>query len=185
MTAFASASDLEARLGRTFSSPEEEQVTVLLEDAAALMRGVMRNQVYPATQATYVAYPSGGRVDLPQDFVVSVDAVEREGVEIEYTRREDSVIVDCDEAVDITFTYGLDAAPADLVGINCAIVSNALLTTGAGLGLTAGGLSSVAIDDFRAAFADGGSSAGMTITPHLREYLVSRYGRAAWVVDTK
>jgi hypothetical protein len=185
MAAFASASDLEARLGRTFSSSEEEQVVALLDDAAALMRGVMRNQVYPATQATYVAYPSGGRVDLPQDFVVSVDAVEREGVAVEYTQREDTVIVDCDEAVDITFTFGLDDPPADLVGINCAIVSSALLTAQAGLGLNAGGLSSVAIDDFRYAFADGGSSAGMTITPHLRDYLVARYGRSAWVVDTK
>lgn len=185
MTAFATASDLEARLARTFSSSEEEQVTVLLEDAADLMRGVMRNQVYPATQATYVAYPSGGRVDLPQDFVVSVDAVEREGVDVEYTRREDTVIVDCDEAVDITFTFGLDAPPADLVGINCVLVSSALLTAEAGLGLTAGGLSTVAIDDFRATFADGGSFSGLSMTPHIRDYLVSRYGRAAWVVETR
>lgn len=183
MTAFATHSDLATRMQRTFTSEEQTWLTALLEDAAAQMRGVMRNQVYPSTEATYTAYPSGGWVDLPQSFITSIGAVERDGVEIEYTRRGDSISVDCDTAVDITFTYGLATAPADLVGINCAMVSGAILTVEAGIGLTAGGLSSVALDDFKAAFADGGEHSGITMTEFTRKYLVERYGRSAWVVE--
>jgi hypothetical protein len=185
MVAFATASDLGARLMRTFTVQEEEMVEALLDDAAALMRGVMRSQVYPVSQSTYVAYPTGGRVDLPQDFIVSVDAVERDGEAVEYTLREDTITVDCDEPVDVTFSHGLSVVPPDLKSINCVLVSSALVTVEAGLGLGAGGLSSVAIDDFRFAFADGGAAAGMTMPAHVREYLTTRYGRSAWVVDTR
>lgn len=170
---------------RTFTTPEVAMVEALLEDAASLMRGVMRNHVYPVTQSTYIAYPTGGRVDLPQDFIVSVDAVERDGESVTYTLREDTVTVDCDDAVEITFTHGLSVPPPDLVAINCALVSGALVTIEAGTGLGAGGLSSLALDDFKVTFADGGASAGMTIPPHLRDYLTGRYGRSSWVVDTR
>jgi hypothetical protein len=185
MTAFATSDDLAVRLNRTFTSAEEEWVTALLEDAADYMRGVMLSQVYPATQSTYTAYPVGGRVDLPQNFVQSVDAVERDGEAVEYTRRQDSVLVDCDEAVEVTFTYGLAAAPRDLIAMNCTLVSQMMQTVTLGLGLSGAGLSSVAIDDFRAGFADGGAGTGMSLTPHATNYLVSKYGRSAWVVDTR
>lgn len=189
MVAFATADDLAVRLNRTFTVGEEAWVTALLEDAAEFMRGVMGSQVYPSTQSTYVAYPAGGRVTLPQAPVRSVDVVERDGVELvldtDYTRRQDSLFVGCDDPVDVTFTYGLDAAPADLVSINCALVSQMMLTVSAGLGLTGGGLSSVAIDDFRAAFADGGASTGLSMTDATRAYLINRYGTSAWVVETR
>lgn len=185
MIAFATSDDLALRLNRTFTTGEEAWVTALLEDAADFMRGVMGSQVYPSTQSTYVAYPVGGRVTLPQGMVRSVDAVERDGEEVEYERRQDTLFVDCNDPVDVTFTYGLDAAPGDLVSINCALVSQMMLTVEAGLGLSGGGLSSVAIDDFRAAFADGGASTGLSMTDHTRNYLVGKYGTSAWVVETQ
>ena len=46
-----------------------------------------------------------------------------------------------------------------------------------GLGLSAGGLSSLAIDDFKAAFADGGASTGMTLTPHAAAAVRTQFGR--------
>lgn len=183
MDAFATADDLALRMRRTFSPGETAWVTALLEDAAALMRGVMRNQVYPPAQSTYVAYPTGGWVRLPQDFVNSVDSVQRDGTDVEFVLRQDSIGVDCDEPVTIEFSYGLTVAPADLVGINCALVSGVMLTAEAGVGLTAGGLSSIAIDDFKASFADGGAASGMVLSEHSRDYLVSHYGRSAWVVE--
>ena len=184
MIAFATFSDLANRLGVTYTTAQQVQVTLLLEDAATLMRGVMRNQVYPSRSSTYVAYPVGGRVALPQMFIRSVDSVVTAlGVPLAYTRRQDTISLDTDNPVTITFTYGLAAAPLDLVGINCALVGQVLLTINAGLGLNAGGLSSVAVDDFKAAFADGGAGTGMTLTANTEQYLVDHYGQSAWVVE--
>ena len=183
MVAFATHQDLATRMMRTFTVPEQEWVTALLDDAADLMRGVMRNQVYPATTSTYIAYPTGGRVALPQSFVRSIESVQRDGIDVAFTRFQDVINVGSSEPVEITFTYGLDAAPSYLIQINCALVSAVMLTVEAGVGLTAGGLSSIAIDDFKAAWADAGASAGMVITEHVRRYLEETYGVTAWVVE--
>jgi len=159
-------------------------VTLLLEDAAALMRGVMRNQVYPSRSSSYLVYPVGGRVALPQSFVRSVDSiVDANGLPVAFTLVQDTVCVSSDVPITITFTYGLAAAPSDLVGINCALVGQVLLTINAGLGLNAGGLSSVAIDDFKAAFADGGVGTGMSLSANTEQYLIDHYGRSSWVVE--
>jgi hypothetical protein len=185
MTAFATYSDLASRLGVTYSPAQQAQVTFLLEDAAAMMRGVMRNQVYPSLSSTYLAYPTGGRVALPQSYIRSVDSVISSlGLPVPFTLKQDMVLVDSDDLITITFTYGLATAPLDLVGINCALVGQVLLTANAGLGLNAGGLSSVSIDDFKAAFADGGAGTGMTLTANTEQYLIDHYGRSAWVVET-
>jgi hypothetical protein len=183
MTAFATYQNLATRMKRTFTTEEQAWVTSLLEDAADLMRGVMRNRVYPSTTSTYIAYPVGGRVALPQSFIRTVDAVARDGVAVTFTRYQDTVLVDSDEAVDITFTYGLATAPGDLLGINCAMVSGAMLTVEAGLGLTAGGLSSVALDDFKAAWADAGAASGMALTTATQTYLEDHYGTTSWIVE--
>lgn len=189
MDAFATAAQLATAMKRTFTTEEQTWVTSLLEQAAGIMRGVMRSQVYPSSQSTYRVYPVGGRVALPQGFIQSIDAVERDGVALvedtDYTRFEDTFTVDCNDPLDITVTSGLDTAPDDLVGINCALVSGPIMTVEAGLGLTAGGMSSVAIDDFKAAWADGGAESGMTPSPFTTQYLQDTYGTTGWVVNTK
>lgn len=159
-------------------------MTSLLEDAADYMRGVIGSQVFPTRQVTYDTYVSGGWVTLPQSHVKSVDAVVRDGSPVSYTRIQDSLRFDCDGPVTITFSFGLASAPGDLVAINCALVSQMMLTVEAGLGLTAGGLSSVALDDFKAAWADAGAQSGLSMTDSTRRYLIDNYGRSAWVVST-
>lgn len=185
MVAFATATDLGVRMNRTFTSDEQAWVTALLEDAAAFMRGVMRNQVYPSTTSTYTAYPLRGRVALPQTFIRSLDAVTVGGLPVSYDRFEDTITVGDDVPTEITFTYGLDTAPGDLIGINCALVSQMMLTVEAGLGLNAGGLSSVALDDFKAAWADAGASSGMAMTAATKNYLEDNYGSTQWFVDVR
>lgn len=196
MTAFATYTDLGVRMQRTFTVAEQPWITALLEDAAGLMRGVMRQQVYPVvTAAVYTAYPVGRRVDLPLAFVRSIVSVVQDGTTLtlsedgtdtdSYTRFEDSLTVPTNYPVTITVTYGLDAPPRDLVAINCVIVSSAILTVEVGTGLTAGGLSSVAIDDFKAAWADAGEQSGLTIPPLTVDYLTKQYGVTGWVVNTK
>jgi hypothetical protein len=185
MTAFATYTDLALRLNRTFTDPEQAWVTALLEDAAEFMRGVMNgNQVYPSSQSTYTAYPVEGRVILPQTMIRSVDAVVSPdtSLPVAFTYRQGIVFLTCDDPVDVTFTYGLDTAPQDLVNINCVLVSQQMTTIAAQLGLSGGGVSSVAIDDFKLAFADGGAGTGLSLTDSTTKYLERRYGTQAWVV---
>lgn len=187
MTAFATHDDLATKMKRTFTLGEQEWVTSLLEDAASFLRGCMgRATVYPVTTSTFPAWPQGGRVDLPQPFVVSVDAVTRGEDEdpLDFRRREDAVYVDGDDECAVTFTYGLTEPPADLVGLNCALVSSQVGLVEADLGLQIGGLSSVSLDDFKVAFADGGALTGLALPDPQLRYLRDAYGSTGWVVGT-
>lgn len=185
MEAFATFSDLATRLQRDFTPVEQGWVTALLQDAADFMRGVMRNQVYPSQQSTYIAYPAAGWVRLPQSYVRSVDSVTRAGSNVQWVQDGDSIRVSCNDPVTVKFTYGLDTPPSDLVGINCALAAQMMLTIEAGIGLTAGGLSSIAIDDYKASFADGGIGTGLSMTAATRTYLEDHYGSTSWVVGNR
>ena len=104
---------------------------------------------------------------------------------VEFRVRDGVVFVDTDEQVSIEFTYGYAVAPEGLRRWACVLVSQALVPLELNLGLTVGGLSSVALDDFKAAFADGGASTGLSMSSHTRTYLEEKYGRTGWVVDTR
>lgn len=190
MTAFATYTDLGLRLNRTFTSGSDQAwVTALLEDAASYIRGVIGNDIYPALQSTYVAYPQQGRIRLPQSLVVSVDAVSQIDpatslpAGVSWTQCDPQQIwVPCDLPTTVTFTHGLAAPPNDLIGFNCVIVSQQMITVAAGIGLSAAGLSSVAIDDFKAAWADAGAGTGMTLSEDSQAYLRKRYGTSMTLV---
>lgn len=185
MEAFATFFDLGLRLQRTFTTAEQGWVTALLQDAAAFMRGVMRNQVYPSQQSTYIAYPAAGWVALPQSYVQSVDSVARLGSNVQWEQHADSIRVSCSGPLTVTFTHGLTTPPNDLVGINCALAAQMMLTVESQIGLTAGGLSSIAIDDYKASFADGGIGTGLSLTEATRTYLEDHYGTTTWVVGNR
>lgn len=177
MDAFATVDDLAALLKREFTEGEEEWVTTLLESASTYLRDVIGQTVYPQTTVEYVDYPTAGRVDLPQYPVVAITSVERDGEPVDYTYRPGYITVDCDDPVTITYTYGYATAPDRLRDLACVLVSSALLTVEAGIGLSAGGLSSAALDDFRIAWADGGASSGMVL-PEVQKADVRRtFGR--------
>lgn len=184
--AFATADDLAARLNRTFTEDESAWIDTLLEDASAYLRDdVLGLQVFPQAQATFVSWPDGGRIDLPQSPVVSVDSVKRNGVEVDYMRRDNALYVATDDETTVTFTYGYASAPESLKRWACVLVSQALIPLELKLGLTAGGLSSVAIDDFKASFADAGEATGMQLSDRNIALLRDRYGiPASHVVGT-
>lgn len=186
MEAFASSDDVSARLNRTFTSAEDEWVTTLLVDASAYLRSVIGQDVFPTTTSTFTAWPDAGRVDLPQYPVVSVDAVTRESAAVDYTYRPGYITVDCDDPVAVTFTWGLASAPEILVSLSAVLVSQAIMSVEAGTGLTFGGLSSIALDDFRAAFADGGASSGMVLPEPQKALIQRQFGRGdVTVVETR
>lgn len=178
MDAFATYQDLEGRLNRTFTVPEQAWITTLLEDASTYLReDVIGLQVYPQSSATFSAWPDGaGEIVLPQQPVITVDAVEQDSVALEYTHRDGILFVDACDPVDVTFTYGYAAAPEGLKRWACVLVSQALIPLELNLGLTVGGLSSVALDDFKAAFADGGEGTGMSLSDRNIALIRRQYG---------
>jgi hypothetical protein len=109
--------------------------------------------------------------------VVSVGAVQRDGADIDYTYRPGFILVSGDEPCEVTFTWGYKTAPPELVRLACVLVSQALLPLENDLGLTAGGLSSVSIDDFKLAWADAGASSGMALTEHAEKAIRRQFGR--------
>lgn len=174
--AFATAADLAARLNRDFTEAEQAWVETLLGDASAYLRSVIGQDVYPSQQATVTLYPSAGRVDIPQHPVVSIDAVTRDGHAIEYQERPGYLLVATDDPVAVTFTYGYETAPEELVRWACVLVSQTLLPLEAKLGLSIGGLSSVQIDDFRLSFANGGEATGMQLSARAEKQLREQFG---------
>lgn len=190
--AFATYTELGLRLNRTFTvGAESAWITSLLEDASTYLRDdVLGQQIFPQTTSTFTAYPDGGRVDMPQSPVISIDSVLRAGVPLvlntDYTRRDNTIVLDNDEPVDITFTYGYSTAPESLKRWCMVLVSQALIPLEQQLGLTAGGLSSVAIDDFKAAWANAGEESGITLTDRNIRLLREQFGsRVSHVVTTR
>lgn len=186
MEAFAVPDDVAARLNRSFTAEEEEWIGTLLADASAYLRAVIGQDVYPVTQSTFEAWPDAGRVDLPQWPVVSVDAVTRDGNPVEYLYRPGFVEVRGDASVDVTFTWGVDESPELLVGLASVLVSQAIMAVETAGALTFGGLSSLALDDFRAAFGNAGAESGMVLPKSQQQLVRSTFGRGGvTVVETR
>lgn len=177
MTAFAEVADLEVLLKTTYEGDDSLQVAALLEAASDHLRFVIGQDVYPRATSTYTAYPMFGREDLPQWPVVSVDAVERDGSPVEYRYRPGFILVSSDDPVDVTFTWGFDTAPGELKRLCLVLAAQALQMFEVTGGLSGGGLSSLSIDDFRAAFANGGESTGISLTKHVEQAIRNRFGR--------
>lgn len=176
MTAFATYQELATALNTEFGD-EKKQAIMLLEAASDHLRHVIGQDVYPQTTSTYTAYPTFGREELPQWPVVAVVSVQRDGVDVPYLYRPGYIVVADDDPVDVTFTWGVASPPPELKRLTIALAAQALQmleTTGA---LTAGGLSSLAIDDFRAAFADGGEQTGISLSPHAEKSVRKVWGR--------
>lgn len=174
---FATAQDLSNRMKRDFTSEESTWVSGLLGDATAYLQGEIGQFVYPMSQATFRDWPSSGVVGLPQWPVVSVDSVTRDGVSIDFEERPGSIRVHGDGPVEVTFTYGVSEVPKQLTAITCALVSQQLLLVEAEIGLSAGGLSSLALDDFKIAFANGGADAGLSLPEVTLDSLRAQFGR--------
>lgn len=172
MDAFATTEQLGDLLGREFVGDEAVQATALLEVASDHIRAVVGQDIYPQRRVTFKAWPDvDGRVDLPQFPVVEVHTVSG-GFEYD----GEAVHAHSSGPVDIEFTYGYISPPSFVSSLTCVLASQALKMLELGLGMTAGGLSSVGIDDFRAAFADAGEQTGIALTPRNEALLRERFG---------
>lgn len=177
MVVFATADDLGTRMKRDFTEDEAEWLNELLADATAYLQREIGQLVAPQQTVTFQDWPSAGWVDLPQWPVISISSVTRDGAQVSFAERPGRIRVASDEKVDVTYTFGRKTIPRDLTALTCALVSQQLTLIEANLGLSIGGLSSVALDDFKIAFADGGEGTGLTLPKVTLDGLRQAYGR--------
>jgi hypothetical protein len=187
MAGFATADDVAEVLKREFTEEESAWVETLLEQSADYLRNsVIGQHIYPEKTVSYIAYPIDGRVTLPQSYVSDIGSVKVGDVDVPFRRFEDTIEGVYYDTVEVTFTYGATEAPKDLVGVNIAMVSSAITLVENDLGVSIGGLSSLALDDFRIAFADGGDKTGHLTLPALTaENLQRAYGASSGTADTR
>ena len=207
--AFATASDLEVRLKRTFDSPTAAQVNALLDDAtAALVEDVLGgNQVVQGTTTASFNLPAGERtIVLPQQPVRSVTTVLVEGDTVSgWVVRGGRLILACPVrprelydvvrtvAVDsvqvtVTWLHGVPTVPAELKAWCMVLGAQALAMLESPTGsLTPGAVASTRIDDFSVSYAQGaagGAAAaapGLVVPDAVRERLGARWGVGAFV----
>lgn len=177
MVVFATADELGKRMKRELSEDEKEWLDELLADATDYLQKEIGQLVYPQQTVTFTDWPSAGWVDLPQWPVVSIGAVERDGEPVDYEERPGRIRLSSDEKVNVTFTFGRKTCPRTLTSLCCALVSQQITLIEADLGLSIGGLSSVSLDDFKIAFADGGEGTGLTLPKVTLDGLRQSYGR--------
>lgn len=183
---FATVDELQARMGEPFADEAKTQIGQLLDDATAVIRAEIGQHVAPKHTATFTDWPDAeGMIYLPQTPVRSVDAVEIDGAPVAFAWRDNYLRVNARGKVAVTFTYGFETVPSELSHWACVLAAGALKNLELGVGLTPGGLSSVAIDDFRAAWADGGDKAGMTLPAHVAHRLREAYGGGTSVVTLR
>lgn len=190
--AFATPQDLATRLGVTlWTGTELAQVQALLEDASDHLRSIIGWQVYPAAEVTETLWDFCGQIlDLPGSPVTEVSAVTVDAVAVDpsaYTlvngrirRTAGSWFGD----VVVTYTVGYATAPADLASWTCVLASQALSTLQDLQALGGTGVSSIAIDDFRKSWADGGDAAGFSLPERNEDRLRRQYGGGVYVTGS-
>ncbi|WP_460801484.1 hypothetical protein [Microbacterium sp. GXF6406] len=177
--AFTTVEALALRTGRTFPDEQKPQIVALLEDASEHLRGVVGSQVSPPK--TYVVTLPAGAHYLPA-FTTEVASVVRNGEPVGgYSFDGAELLIPGTSPATVTFVCGIEDAPKELQRWAIVLVAQTLSTIELGLGLSAGGLSSVSIDDFKAAFADGGASTGMALNDRSVESIRDRFGYSGGV----
>ena len=184
MTAFATKADLAARLKRavpTAASLEESQWDAALDDASAFLRSIIGWQVYPSSTVSTVLFGYGTRwLPLPGG-ATSVTSVTGDGAPSEYTLIDGSLYGDSGlwfGKITVEYTIGVDTAPEDLVAFCCVVASQIISVTSDLGALSATGVASVAIDDYRKAWSQG-ESAGLDLPSRVVDQLRATYGSGA------
>lgn len=185
---FASAQDVADSLKRSsFTDSEKEWVEARLAEATDYIRALAGDDhIAPVTTSVYRDYAVRGEVFLPFRALHRVESVTREGHDVPHTLFERRVILHerVTGPVEITVVHGLSEVPPMLKAYAIGMVENQILLTEAGVGFKFGGLSSVQLDDFKLAFADGGDKTSLSLPQHTQNLIRSRYADTSWVVES-
>lgn len=178
---FATIDDLERRLGGVTFAVDvatQSQVQAALEDASAHLRTeIIGAQVFPQSEVATTVTGHGPRDTWQAPvFPVTDVAVDGEAVELD----EDGMMPLPAGRHTITYTVGYQNPPDVLVSWTCVLASQALDLVDKFGALGASGVSSMAIDDFKIAYADGGDKTQFYVPAQAAESLRSTFGRSVY-----
>jgi hypothetical protein len=185
VAALACVSDVEVRLGRTFTSDEAARVQVLLDDASALVQAYTRRTFGPPTTETVVLRESAGVVRLPKKPVTAVTSVVLigvggvpditvvgwgwDGLDVVDVSGWDSAIVNLPEWVNdrawlpstyrVTYTHGYAQVPPDVVAVVCGMVGRTMSAP-----TTQSGISSETIGSYSYRTSEPGMGVSVSLT---------------------
>lgn len=193
---FATSSDLATRLGATFTVEQAARIDELLADSCDELRDIIGQPLNRLTSTVTLYTDQVGIVILPAVPVVEVETVTVDDVEVEWSLKDDMLIVPCTvgrrDAVVVTYTHGWDPIPRTLVKWACVMamaVYAGSAKTGA-LGTIAGvGRRQESIDDYMVIIdsptSDDTASTALSLPEPIIRRLRSAYGgRAnAWWVE--
>lgn len=187
LTPLASTSDLSAR---KVSTSDTALTTALLASASAGVRDAAGCSI-TATTGTVTISGGGGRyLRLPGWMIRSVDSVTIDGVAVTDWKLVDGRLFrtsgwgcsDDPVEVAVTYTQGIDTAPADIVNLVCSLVAAGVAAAADGFDPHRG-VSSERIDDYQRSFTRGEDEVvdPMEIPPATRAWLRERFGNGSFV----
>jgi hypothetical protein len=186
-TSFATVADLQARTKVTYSGADGDWAQTLLNDASEHLRDILGWQVYPAAQVSYTTRLQAGTFHLfPQQPAAlgSVAYRDTSGPTPASPDVFDGGFIPSKSGIaTITFTAGFQAPPPSLVSWCCVLAAQVIdAVTKLGM-LGNGGLSSVAIDDFKLVWSQSAENGlgGYTLPDRVVQQLRASYGTTAYV----
>jgi len=181
-TGFASVADLQARLNKTFPDADAPWVQTLLDDASDHLRSMLGWQVWPSAVVTVRTKVNiGDFYRLPIQPVQSLGTVLVDGAVVAVTEFDGGIQFKDQGIADIAFTAGYGTIPKVLTSWTCVLAAQ-VMDAIAKLGMLSGaGLSSVSIDDFKMAWANGAEGSGYVLPDRVVEQLRESFGTSAYV----
>jgi len=193
---FATVADLSAR---GVAVTNQALAEAMLADASETLRGEIGWQVYPAAEIT-VVHRRGWRRDLevhlPGSPIRGVTQVAINGFVVDPDRWElvDNTLIfgvwrpqphwhlqrPETSIVEITYTVGWDAPPAELTAWTCVLAAQWLDQAARGMPLGAAP-ATLAVDDFKVQFSAQQQAGELPIPERVLERLRARYGTSAFV----
>lgn len=188
MARFAEVTDLQARTKVVYAGADIAWVQALLDDASAHLRDILGWQVFPAVQMTYTTKVWAGTFNrLPVQPVKSLDSVVIPGAFITTDVYDGGFEVDTNGIATVTFTAGY-ALPPDALKSWCCVLAGQAIDAVTKLGmLSNGGLSSIAVDDFKLVWSqsDENGLGGYTLPARVVARLRETYGTTAYVTGSR
>jgi|GEM_PF-2453792 len=186
-TCFATVADLQARTKVTYSGTDIDWVQTLLNDATEHLRDILGWQVYPSATAIYTTKVWAGIFNrLPIQPVISLDSVSIPNTYMTYDVYDGGFESDTNGIATVTFTAGYSAPPPSLTSWCCVLAAQVIdAVTKLGM-LGNGGLSSVAIDDFKLVWSQSAENGlgGYTLPDRVVQQLRASYGTTAYVTGS-
>lgn len=186
----ATVTDLEAR-GVTIDPSEVSAVNVYLDVASVLVRDAAGSPISRVTSTVTLEGEPDARLRLPGLPVSSVSTVLVGGLAVTDWRLASGALWRASgwrpgyepSAVDVTYTHGLAAVPADIVDLVCRLAGQELSALRSG-DVQSRAVTQERIGDYAVTYGDA-ETGTMSLTKFQRDRLAARFGAGASLVRSR